>query len=168
MRAAVLLDDGVDAAEFIYPYYRLIEAGFEVDVVAVRTGEFSSKNKLILRADTTVEEALLKKYQVLVVPGGYAPDRLRRSEKVLELVVQVYEHGGRIAAICHGPQVLISAGIVTNKKITGFPSIKEDIINAGADYTGLAVESDERIVTATDIKALPEFMSTLLSGLEYE
>jgi protease I len=168
MRAAILLDAGVDEAEFIYPYYRLIEEGMDVDVVAPRLGEFRAKDGIVLRSDTRLEDALARRYDVLVIPGGYAPDRLRRHKLVLDLVRQVLEQGGRVGAICHGPQVLISSGVVTNRRVTGFHSIKDDLINAGAKYTGLTVEVDDRVVTATEPKAMPEFMRTLLAGLEPE
>lgn len=164
MRAGVLLDRGVDEQEFIYPYYRLIEEGFDVDIISVEKGTFISKNGLSLASDTSIENALPKKYQVLIIPGGYAPDRLRRSQSILELVRKVYEHGGRIGAICHGPQVLISAGIISKLRITGFSSIKDDLINAGAIYTGTQVESEKRIVSCVGPNDMPELMKVLLKG----
>jgi len=165
-KIAVMIEDLVEDAEFIYPYYRLLEAGFGVDILAPRTGSYNGKRGGVFHAPKAAEPEDADSYAALVIPGGYAPDRLRRHEKVLELVRRVYTARKPVAAVCHAPWVLVSAGIVAGKNVTGFPSIKDDLTNAGAIYTGSAAERDGNLITATDPSALPEMMRLLLQLLE--
>jgi len=161
-KVAILLDDLVEDVEFVYPYYRFLEEDWEVDVLATRLGEFKGKkggsfvsNKILTKED-------FDKYDILYIPGGYAPDRLRRSELVLDFVRYMYENGKIVSAICHAPWVLISAKIIKGKKVTGFFAIKDDIINAGAIYTGNPVEVDGNLITGTDPKAMPKMIKTVI------
>jgi len=134
-RVAILIDEMFEDAEFIYPYYRLIEAGAEVDVVGVKKGAYSGKHGTTAKATQTIEGLRSSAYDALYIPGGYAPDRLRRSPAMVAFVRSAYEEGKTICAVCHGPSLLISAGILGGKRVTGYPSIGDDLVNAGADYT---------------------------------
>lgn len=163
---AVLIEDLVEDAEFIYPYYRLLEAGYGVDVLAPHPGTYRGKHGGSFPAAKAADPADADGYAAVFIPGGYAPDRLRRSEKVLAFVRAVYGAGRPVVSICHGPWVLISAGIVKGKNVTGFKSIRDDLTNAGAVYTGRSTESDGSLITATDPSALPEMMRLFLSRLE--
>jgi len=164
-KVAILIDEMFEDAEFIYPYYRLIEAGAEVDVVGVKKGAYRGKQGTTATATQTVEGVQSSAYDALYVPGGYAPDRLRRSPAMVAFVRTAYEEGKTVCAVCHGPSLLISAGILEGKRVTGYPSIGDDLVNAGAVYTAEAVEQDGRIITARDPKALPEMMKRLLALL---
>jgi protease I len=159
---AILLDDLVEDVEFIYPYYRFLEENWNVDVLALRLGEFKGKKGGVFVSNKILKEEDFSKYDILYIPGGYAPDRLRRYEIVLNFVRYMYENGKIVSAICHAPWVLISAKIVKNKKITGFFAIKDDIINAGAIYTGNPVEIDGNIITGTDPKAMPHMVKKVI------
>ena len=123
---ALFVEDLVEDAEFIYPFYRLQEAGYRVEVLAPRPGSFKGKRGGTFPAAKAADPDDADGYAGLFIPGGYAPDRLRRSEKILELVRRVYAAGKPVAAVCHAPWVLISAGIVGGKNVTGFPSIRDD------------------------------------------
>jgi len=162
---AVLLEDLVEDAEFLYPYLRFKEEGFETLAVAPRRGVFKGKKGCPHRADASIEEVKGRLFDCLYVPGGYAPDRLRRYPEVLEMVRRHYEAGKIVAAVCHGPWVLISAKIVKGKRITGFFAIKDDIENAGAIYTGREVEEDGNIITATDPNAMVKQLPLIIKRL---
>ncbi|MDQ7081891.1 MAG: DJ-1/PfpI family protein [Aquificota bacterium] len=98
--------------------------------------EYRGKKGMSFKPDRTLKEVVHENFDCVFIPGGYAPDRLRRYTEVLSLVKRHYEDGKLIAAVCHGPWVLISAKVVAGRRVTGFFAIKDDLINAGADYTG--------------------------------
>jgi len=159
---AILLDDLVEDVEFVYPYYRFLEENWNVDVLSNRIGEFQGKKGGKFVSNKLISKDNFDKYDILYIPGGYAPDRLRRYDVVLDFVRYMYENGKIVSAICHAPWVLISAKIVKDKKITGFFAIKDDIINAGAIYTGNPVEVDGNIITGTDPKAMPHMIRKVI------
>ncbi len=163
MRAVILLGDGFEESEFIYPYYRLLEAGFEVEVCSSKIGQVRSKRGcLTWRAEREARGLSGEDVDLILIPGGWGPDRLRRDPNVLRLVREVHGAGGIVAAICHGPQVLISAGLVRGRRMTGASSILDDLENAGAILEGGPVVVDGRVVTARGPQDLPEFMSAVV------
>ncbi|MGB9755298.1 MAG: type 1 glutamine amidotransferase domain-containing protein [Desulfurella sp.] len=165
MKIALLLENFVDEVEFIYPLFRFKEDGFDVDVISSIIAEFKSKNGLILKSNYSIDLVDPKDYDCLFVPGGYAPDRLRRNQKIINFVKYMYTNNQIVCAICHGPWLLISAGIVKDKQLTSHMAIKDDLVNAGAIYTGNDVECDKNIVTAKDIDALPQMLKTIVDLL---
>ncbi len=165
MKAVVFLEDFVEESEFLYPLYRLREAGFDTRIAAPERRTYKGKNGLPLKPEITLDEVDPQDLDLVFIPGGYAPDRLRRSPQVLGIVRTVYERGKPVVTICHGPWVLISAGLVKGKTVTGYFAIKDDLINAGARYTGNPVEKDGNLYTATDPRAMPELFKTLLKDL---
>jgi Putative intracellular protease/amidase len=164
MKAAVLVEDLFDERELVYPYYRLRELGFEVDLVGPELREYRGKSGLAVKATRDARSALQEDYIVLWIPGGYAPDRLRRSRDVLELVRKVAGRGV-VAAVCHAPWVLISAGLVKGRRVAGFFSIHDDLRNAGAVVVDAAFIRDGNIVTGTDPEAMPGMFKLLLEAL---
>lgn len=165
MKVALLLENFVDEVEFIYPLFRFKEEGFDVDVISPVAGEFKSKNGLILKSNYSIDSVYIKDYDCVFVPGGYAPDRLRRNQKIINFIQFMYSNNQIVGAICHGPWLLISAGIVKDKQLTAHMAIKDDLINAGAIYTGNNVEHDKNIVTGKDIDALPQMLKTIIDLL---
>ncbi len=156
-KVAVLVADFVEEVEFVYPYYRMKEEGFEVVVISPDGKPVKGKKGLTISVDGGLE--LLKdEYDAVYIPGGYAPDRLRRYGEILDFVRKMYESGRPVCSICHGPWVLISAGIVKGRKVTAYFAIKDDLINAGAQYTGNPVEVDGNLITGTDPSAMPSLM----------
>lgn len=164
-KVAILLEDFVEDVEFIYPFYRFKEEGYIVDVLAPRVGEFVGKKGLVFHSSHRIDPETTNQYVALFIPGGYAPDRFRRDKETLEFIRRIYNEGKIIGAICHGPWALISAGVIKGKRVTGFFSIKDDLQNAGAIYTGKPVEVDGNLITATDPKAMPEMLKTMLKML---
>lgn len=164
MLAAVLIEDLFDERELIYPFYRLKELGFTVDIVGPELKEYKGKNGFSLKATKDAKSALREDYVLVWIPGGYAPDRLRRNKDILELVRKTSEKG-IVAAVCHAPWVLISAGIVKGRRVTGFSSIVDDLRNAGAYVVNESFVRDGNIITGTDPDAMPGMMKLVLESL---
>ena len=165
-KIAILIDEMYEDAEFIYPYYRLIEANIIVDVVAQKKKLYRGKHGTMTKATHTVHDLKSDEYDGLYIPGGYAPEKLRSNPEMIEFVKSLFEAKKPICAVCHGPSLLISADILKGKKVTAFHSIKDEIENAGASYRDKSVEQDENIITAQNPKSLPEMMKLFLSLLQ--
>ncbi|PKN02360.1 MAG: peptidase C56 [Elusimicrobia bacterium HGW-Elusimicrobia-1] len=148
-KAVIITAQNFQDEEFIYPYYRLREAGFSVDV-AIK-GKETVKGKYGLPCKPTVDTKDLREsdYDLVVIPGGHeAPDRVRQVREVLDFVRAMNAKGKVISTICHGPWVLISAGVVKGKKISAYIGIKDDVVNAGAEYVDAPVVVDGNIVSS--------------------
>jgi len=162
-RALIITGKRVQDHEFIYPYYRLLEAGFEVDV-AIRNKETVQGDlgtTIVPTRDITGIKA--KDYDLLMLPGGAkALEKIRQDEEVIEFIKDFNKTGRVIAAICHGPQLLITARVVAGKKISAYYSIKDDINNADAIYVDAPAVVDGNIVTSPHYKHLGDFMREAL------
>ena len=164
-QVAILIEDLFDEREFIYPYYRVMEAGFRPLVVGPEARVYKGKAGLSWRADAAAAEVAADDLAGLLIPGGYAPDRLRRHEAVLELVRAVDRAKKPLGAICHAGWVLISAGVVRDRRLTGYFSIKDDLKNAGAIYLDEAPVVDENLITARGPADLPAWMQAFVLAL---
>ncbi len=148
-KAIIFVGPAVEDTEFAYPYYRLQEDGFTVDVASNGGVDIVAKHGLPIKVNADVRKVQASDYDLLVVPGGLeSPDRLRQIPEVLQFIRDMHTAGKVIASVCHGPWVLISAGIVKGKKMTCYVGCKDDLINAGADYQNVSVVSDGNLVTA--------------------
>lgn len=165
-RAAILVEDLYQDQEVWYPYYRLKEAGAEVVVVGTGKKEYKSKHGYPITADVSAEQVSAKEFDGVVVPGGYAPDLLRRYPAVVQLVKEANQQGKLIGAICHAGWVLVSAGILRGKTVTCFSAIKDDVVNAGATFVDREVIRDGNLVTSRKPDDLPAFMRTFLEALQ--
>lgn len=155
-RVGILLADLFDEREFLYPYYRVQEAGYTPVVIGPEAREYRAKSGFSWKAEVDAREA--PALAGLLIPGGFAPDYLRRSPKVLALVRRVAEEGRPLGAICHAGWVLISAGLVRGRRVTGFSSIRDDLENAGGLYQEAGVVVEGNLVTAQGPKDLPGFV----------
>ena len=166
-KIAMLVGNDFEDMEVMYPLYRLIEAGFAVDVIGEDPAgtKYLGKHGYPIASNLDLAKAKSSAYAGLVAPGGWAPDRLRRNPKVLELVSDIHRQGGVIASICHGPWILISAGIVKGKKMTSTPALKDDLVNAGAKWSDREVLVDGKMVTSRKPDDLPAFMRAMLKLL---
>lgn len=158
----ILIEDYFDERELIYPYYRVQEAGFKPLVIGPRAGGFHGKTPFTFKADIPIAQVKVGDLAGLIVPGGFAPDRMRRDKAMLDLVRAINESGKPLGAICHAGWVLISASVAKGRKLTGFSSVKEDLVNAGADYVDERVVVDRNLVTAQHANDLPGFMQAFL------
>lgn len=162
-RAVIITGPGFQDEEYIYPYYRLQEANFMVDV-ATKDKE-SVKGKYGITAKPTIDVKDLKEsnYDLVILPGGHeAPDRVRQIKEVLDFVKAMNDKGKVISAICHGPWIMISAGIVRGRRISGYIAIKDDIQNAGAGYVDAPVVVDDNIITSPHYKYNGDWMRETL------
>jgi len=166
MKIAILVEDFYNEFELWYPYYRLLEEGAEVKLIGPEAKVYESKHGLPAEADLSAAEVKAGDFQGIIVPGGYAPDKLRRYPKILDLVREIFENGGIVASICHGPWVLISTNIMKGKKTTGFNSIKDDLINAGAIYLDEEVVVDNNLITSRTPQDLPAFLPAIIAALQ--
>ena len=164
-KIALLVEDGYNELEFWYPKIRMEEEGAEVLVVGPEKRTFIGKECMKATAQYTPKDLDPNDLDALIIPGGHAPDRLRRHEDILELVRKMDEMKKIIAFICHAGHVLISAGIVKGRKLTGFFSIKDDLINAGAVYLDEAVVVDENLISSRDPRDLPHFCRAIIEKL---
>jgi protease I len=161
-RVAVLVENQYQELEVWYPYLRLKEAGFDVKMVGTGKGEYRSKAGYPAREELAIDEADAAAFEGVVVPGGYAPDFLRRHEKINSFVRAIYDKGGVVAGICHGGWVLISAGVLEGKKATSFFAIKDDMANAGARWEDAEVVVDGNLVTSRKPEDLPAFLREII------
>jgi protease I len=164
-KIAILIDEMFEDSEFIYPYYRLLEAGMTVDVIGQKKGTYRGKHGTVAKATHSIHAVESEGYDALYIPGGYAPDRLRREPAMVAFVRSLFVAKKTLCAVCHGPSLLISAGVLSGRQVTAYGSIKDDIENAGAVYTGRSVERDGTIITARDPQALPQMMKQFLALL---
>ena len=164
----VLVGPGFEDLEFWVPVMRLQEAGANVAVVGIQAGKsYTSKSGgLTAIADTAAEDVDIEQLDAVVVPGGWAPDKLRRYPAITGLVRKTYEAGKIVASICHGGLVLISAGIVSGRRATGSEGIRDDLINAGASWTyDEPALRDGSLVWGRVVPDIPAFCRELVAAL---
>lgn len=164
-KIAYLVEDGFEDLEFWVPLMRLQEEGAQVTVVSQRLEGFSGKHGLTARPDITASQVSAADFDAVVVPGGWAPDKLRRYEPVKALVRGIYDQGKIVAAICHAGLVLISAGIVDGHKATGSEGIKDDLVNAGAKWVDQPAFRDGNLVWGRVVADIPDFCRELVGAL---
>jgi protease I len=166
VRVAVLVEDLYENLELWYPVLRLREEGAQVFVVGPKGGEtYKSKEGYPAKADKSAEEISADEIDVVIIPGGYAPDRMRRHEAMVKLVREAAQKGKIVAAICHGGWMLAEADVVRGRTVTSFFAIKTDLINAGANWVDKEVVRDGTIITSRVPSDLPAFMRTIIEAL---
>ena len=162
-RVLILVGEIYEDLELWYPKLRLQEAGAEVIVAGPEASVvYSGKHGYPCQSDVAISDMDAADFDVLVVPGGFMPDRLRRDQVVLDLVKAFDSAGKPIAAICHGGWIPISAGVYRGIRVTGSPGIKDDLVNAGAIYVDEAVVVDGHHVTSRRPEDLPAFCRELI------
>lgn len=163
----IFIENGFEDAEFIYPYYRFQEEGYTVDIVGPKGGEtYSGKHGVPFKAELSPKEVQVTEYDAIVIPGGRAPDRMRINTDLVNIVKQAHRNGRLIAAVCHGPQMLIEADIVRGRKATCWKSVATDLKNAGAQYFDRPVIVDGNIVTSRQPADLPVFCKQAIDLLK--
>ncbi|MCR4428556.1 MAG: type 1 glutamine amidotransferase [Caldiserica bacterium] len=164
-KVGVLIADMFNEFEVIYPYYRLLEEGYEALLVGPEKKEYKSKAGLAMEADRGSSEVKPEQIEGILIPGGFAPDFLRRDPKIISLVRAVFDLGKPVASICHGAWVIISAGIVRGKKVTGFFAVKDDLVNAGGIFLDEPLVVDGNLISSRKPEDLPLFMKEFLRQL---
>lgn len=165
-RVAVLVEQKYEELEVWYPVYRLREAGAEVVLVGPKAGEtYPSKLGYPARADAAAADVSASQFHAVVIPGGFAPDYIRRSEPMLKLVRDALAAGKPVAAICHGPWVLCSTQALKGRTATGFHSIRDDMTNAGATFVDREVVVDGNVITSRTPNDLPAFARAIIKAI---
>ncbi|HSA24400.1 MAG TPA: type 1 glutamine amidotransferase domain-containing protein, partial [Myxococcota bacterium] len=165
-RVAVLIEELFNEHEVLYPYYRLKEAGAEVRLVGTGRAEvYRGKSGLPLAEEASARELGAEPLDAVVVPGGFAPDHLRRDPATVALVRRVHQAGGLVATICHGGWLLCSADIAAGRLLTSFESIRDDLVHAGAGWLDEDVVVDGNLITSRRPEDLPAFMRAVIGWL---
>jgi len=170
-RIAILATDGFEESEFTSPKKAMEDEGFEVHVVSEKSGTIKAWNdgdwSKEYNVDKTIGDVKADDYNALVLPGGVInPDKLRRNEDALGFVRDFFAQKKPVAAICHAPQILISADVVKGRKLTSFNSIKDDLVNAGANWVDEEVVVDQGFVTSRNPDDLPAFNKKLVEEIK--
>ncbi len=171
MKALILAADGVEDCELLYPYYRLQEEGIPVDIAGSQVGSITGKHGYTVTTDLAFSDLRSESYELLILPGGKAPETVRLNDQALAVTREMVKAGKVVAAICHGPQILISAGVITGRNLTCYQGIKDDLKAAGANYSDREVVVDGKLITSRCPEDLPAFcrevfaaIGTLVSG----
>ena len=166
-RIAIFAEEGFEDAELVEPMRAMKDAGARVVVVGSGSKQ-SYKGKrgtATITVDTTADKVNAADFDAIIVPGGYAPDKMRLHQPMIDLVKKAYEAGKVIAAVCHGPQLLISAEIVRGRHLTSWPSVAVDLRNAGATWVDKPVVRDGNLITARKPADLPRFNKAIIEAL---
>jgi protease I len=165
-KVAIMLAEQYQVLEVWFPYYRLKEAGIDCDFIAVEANkEYPSKEGYPCKSTVAVKNAKIEDYSCIIVPGGFAPDFMRRSEDMIKFANDMVNSGKTIAAICHGPWVLCSTKILKGKTATCFMALRDDVKNAGAKYVDEECVIDGNLITSRKPDDLPAFCTAILKAL---
>jgi protease I len=156
----------VEDIELLYPLHRLREEHADVVVAGLGEPTYTGKKGHQIEVDANVEDIDHRQFDAVVVPGGFAPDFFRRSERLLEIVREMHDEGKPVAAICHAGWVPVSAGIVKGRRVTSFHSIRDDLMNAGAEWVDDEVVVDDNLITSRMPDDLGAFCRAIIDAIE--
>lgn len=168
MRALIITADLFEDSELKMPHETLQELGVDVDIVSLEKGTIVGKHGFSIDTTISLDEVDPNKYNMLLLPGGKAPAALRKEPKVLEIVQNFFNQNKLVAAICHGPQILISADLMKGRVATGYKSIANELIEAGAVYKDREVVIDKNLITSRQPSDLHAFMEAIEHYLDNE
>jgi protease I len=167
-RIAFLVGEDFEDSELKMPYEELRAAGHDVELLGAKAGETmkGKKGAVVVELEAATTERDPTSYDAVVIPGGYSPDHLRTNKDVVKFVAAAVRAGKVIAAVCHGPQLLIEADAVEDKKLTSWPSVRTDLLNAGAKWVDKEVVVDGKLITSRKPADLPAFVAAIREQLE--
>lgn len=163
LKAIVFAAADFEDRELYYPLYRLKEAGAKVVVAGLGEKTYKGKYGVPVETDGRMEDFVKEKFDIVIIPGGHAPDKLRVNQACLDIVRKSLEHGGIVGSICHAGWVLASANVISGVKVTSYHTIKDDMVNAGGKWSDEEVVVDKNIVTSRTPADLPAFMREIVS-----
>jgi protease I len=166
-RVAILVEEGFEDSELVEPLRAVKAAGAKVLIVGSGSQEsyHGKRERAVVLVDATAGNVKAEDFDAVIVPGGYAPDKMRLHQSMVELVRKAHQSGKVIAAICHGPQLLISADIVKGHRVTSWPTIAVDLKNAGAEWVDAPVVQDKNLITSRKPADLPRFNKAIIEAL---
>jgi len=165
MKALILSANDFEDSELLVPYYRLQEAGYTVDVAADKTGVIRGMHGYEVLAVKSFADVDVKEYTVLILPGGKAPASVRKDSAAISIARHFFDGNKPVGAICHGPQTLISAGVLRDRRATCYQTVTKELQEAGALYEDSEVVVDGRLVTSREPADLPAFMREIMKLL---
>jgi protease I len=158
MKVLIISADNFEDSELLVPYYRLKEEGMDVDVASLQKGTIKGKRGYEVEVNLALDDVQTDKYEALILPGGKAPAEIRKSSRALEITKHFISENKPVSAICHGPQTLITAGLMKGRHATCYRSVAEEMKGAGAEYEDKEVIVDGNLVTSRQPADIPAFM----------
>jgi protease I len=168
VKALIISADNFEDTELLVPYYRLREEGLDVDIASMNKGTIKGKHGYEVEANRALAEIVPDQYDMLLLPGGKAPETIRRDKNALEIAKYFFLKNKPVSAICHGPQTLITAGLMKGRHATCYKSVAEEMKDAGALYEDKEVVVDGNLVTSRQPSDLPAFMRETLKMLKHK
>jgi protease I len=165
VKALMISADNFEDTELLVPYYRLKEEGIQVDMASMNIGKIKGKHGYEVAVDKTLKEVNPEEYDILVLPGGKAPEAVRKEKKAIEIAKYFFEKNKPVAAICHGPQTLITAGLMRGRHATCYKSVAPEMKVAGAIYEDREVIVDGNLVTSRQPSDLPAFLREMMKKI---
>jgi len=166
-RIAILAEEDFEDSELIVPMWGMKNAGAKVLIVGSGSKEIyqGKRGSVAIRVDATADKVKAEDFDAIIIPGGYAPDKMRRHQSMVDLVRKAHDLGKLVAAVCHGPQLLISADIVRGRRLTSWPSVAAELKNAGAEWVDEPVVQDGNLITSRKPADLPRFNKAIIEAL---
>jgi len=166
-RIAIMVEQDFEDSELVEPMKAIKDAGGMITVVGSgsQRSYWGKRRDANIKADTSADQVKAEDFDAVIVPGGYAPDKMRLHQPMIDLVKKAHDLGKVVAAVCHGPQLLISAGIVRGRRVTSWPSVEIDLRNAGAEWVDEAVVRDGNLITSRKPADLPAFSKAIIEAL---
>ena len=162
MKALIVSGDLFEDTELLVPWYRLLEEDISVDIASSKVGSITGKHGYEVPVTLSLDQVDPAAYDLLILPGGKAPAKLRQNDKLLAIVRHFFAENKPVAAICHGPQILVTAGVLTGRKATCYQGVAEELQSAGADYQDEQVVVNGNLVTSRVPGDLPDFMREIM------
>jgi protease I len=166
MKALIISAHNFEDSELLFPYYRFREEGIEVDIASIQKGPIRGKHGQEIEASKELGEIKPDEYDFLFLPGGKAPAEIRKENAALEISKHFFDHDKPVFAICHGPQILISAGVIKGRRATSYQSVAGEMEEAGALYEDSEVVVDGNLITSRQPSDLPAFMREIMKRLQ--
>ena len=166
MKVLIISVDNFEDSELLVPYYRMLEEGHDVDIASMKKGNIRGKKGYEVEANKAINDVNSGDYDLLILPGGKAPEEIRKEQKALEIASDFFDRNRPVAAICHGPQTLISAGLMKGRHATCYRSVAQEMKDAGADYEDKEVIVDKNLITSRVPSDLPAFMREIMRKIE--
>ncbi len=168
MKALIISADQFEDTELLVPFYRFQEEGIAVDVASLNKGTITGKRGYTVNVTTTLDEITADEYDILILPGGKAPETVRKQKKAVEIARHFFRENKPVSAICHGPQTLITAGLLKGRRATSYRSVAPEMKEAGALYEDSEVVVDGNLVTSRQPSDIPAFVRETLKLIRKE
>ena len=162
MKVLIISADNFEDTELLVPYYRMLEEGHIVDIASMKKGKIKGKKGYEAEANKALKDVHPEDYDILILPGGKAPEAIRKEQKALEITRDFFDNNKPVAAICHGPQILITAGLMKGKHATCYRSVVPEMQEAGVNYEDKEVIVDGNLITSRQPSDLPAYMREIM------